>query len=78
MFRRILVANRGEVAARIIRACRELGKDGSVVAMLPIFMLGLLLAWTFHRTKTLAAPIAIHLTHNAVSIFLLLYSRLGA
>ena len=51
---------------------------GSRLAMLPIFLLGLLLAWSFHRTKTLAAPIAIHMTHNAMTIFCLLYQRVGA
>ncbi len=47
----------------------------SALAVLPIFLLGLLLAWAFHRTKTLAAPIAIHMTHNAITVFFLLRSR---
>ena len=31
MFQRILVANRGEIALRIIRACRELGIESIAV-----------------------------------------------
>src|SRR5438309_1737108 len=31
MFSRILIANRGEIALRIIRACREMGIDSVVV-----------------------------------------------
>jgi len=50
----------------------------SILAALPIFLLGLLLAWAYHRTKTLAAPIAIHMAHNAITIFYLLYQRVGA
>ena len=32
MFRRILIANRGEIALRIIRACKDLGIDIKVIA----------------------------------------------
>ena len=31
MFRRILIANRGEIAVRIIRACREVGLESVAV-----------------------------------------------
>ena len=31
MFKRILIANRGEIAVRIIRACRELGIESIAV-----------------------------------------------
>src|SRR5229473_8593441 len=31
MFRKILIANRGEIAVRIIRACREMGIPSTVV-----------------------------------------------
>ncbi len=47
----------------------------SVVALLPIFLLGLALAWIYQRTGNLLAPIAMHATVNGISVALALLMR---
>jgi membrane protease YdiL (CAAX protease family) len=47
----------------------------SVVAVVPIFLLGLALAWVYRRTGNLLAPIAMHATVNGISVALALLVR---
>ena len=47
----------------------------SAVALLPIFLLGLALAWIYRRTGNLLAPIAMHATVNGISVALALLMR---
>jgi membrane protease YdiL (CAAX protease family) len=47
----------------------------SLVAVLPIFLLGLALAWVYDRTRSLLAPIAMHLTVNGISVAIALLAR---
>jgi membrane protease YdiL (CAAX protease family) len=47
----------------------------SLVAVLPIFLLGLSLAWIYQRTGNLLAPIAMHATVNGISVALALLVR---
>ncbi len=47
----------------------------SVVSLLPIFLLGLALAWVYHRTGSLLAPIVMHATVNGISVALALLVR---
>lgn len=42
----------------------------SLVSLLPIFLLGLALAWVYRRTGNLLAPIAMHATVNGISVAL--------
>ncbi|HEX7067969.1 MAG TPA: type II CAAX endopeptidase family protein [Candidatus Limnocylindria bacterium] len=42
----------------------------SLLSLLPIFALGLMLAWIYDRTGTLVAPIAMHATVNGISVAL--------
>jgi membrane protease YdiL (CAAX protease family) len=48
---------------------------GSLVALLPIFGLGVGLALLYHRTRSLPASIAMHATFNAISVALVLAER---
>jgi membrane protease YdiL (CAAX protease family) len=47
----------------------------SLLSLLPIFLLGLALAWVYERTGNLLAPIAMHATVNGISVALALLVR---
>lgn len=47
----------------------------SLVTLLPIFLLGLALAWVYHRTGSLLAPMAMHVTVNGISVAVALLVR---
>jgi membrane protease YdiL (CAAX protease family) len=46
-----------------------------LVVLVPLFLLGLALAWLYERTNNLLAPIAMHATVNAISVVLALLVR---
>jgi membrane protease YdiL (CAAX protease family) len=41
-----------------------------VLGLLPVFLLGMLLAWTYHNSGSLWVPIIIHATNNTASVLL--------
>jgi len=47
----------------------------SLVSLLPIFLLGVALAWVYQRTGNLLAPIAMHATVNGISVAFALLVR---
>ena len=47
----------------------------SLVSLVPIFLLGLALAWIYDRTGNLLAPLAMHATVNGISVALALLVR---
>jgi len=47
----------------------------SLVALLPIFLLGLALAWVYHRSGSMLAPIAMHAVVNGISVAIALLVR---
>jgi membrane protease YdiL (CAAX protease family) len=47
----------------------------SLVAFVPIFLLGLALAWVYDRTNNLLAPIAMHVVVNGASVVIALLVR---
>jgi uncharacterized protein len=49
----------------------------SLVSLLPIFLLGLALAWVYQRTGSLLASIAMHATVNGISVIVALALRYG-
>jgi membrane protease YdiL (CAAX protease family) len=50
----------------------------SLVALVPIFLLGLALAWVYERTGSLLAPIVMHAVVNGISVAIALLVRFEA
>ena len=50
----------------------------SLASLLPIFLLGIALAWVYERTGNLLAPIVMHATVNGISVAAALALRFGA
>ena len=68
--------NVGRWPAIVLSAALFAAAHTSMAAFLPVFLLGLLLAWAFDHTETLVASMAIHLTHNTASVLWILFMRL--
>lgn len=51
--------------------------SGTLLVVLTVLPLGILLAWLYHRFKTLAAPMAAHATFNLINVVLLIMEAQG-
>ena len=69
------LAERGRRFAYIASALLFAAIHTSLISLLPIFLLGLALAWVYRRTRSLVAPIAMHATVNGISVTLALLVR---
>ncbi len=69
------LAERGRRFAYIGSAALFAVIHASLVSLLPIFLLGLALAWVYRRTGSLLAPIAMHAMVNGISVTIALLDR---
>jgi membrane protease YdiL (CAAX protease family) len=49
----------------------------NATAAVPIFLLGVMLGWLYARTRSLAAPVALHVCYNASSLVMMFLARGG-
>lgn len=62
----------GVVGGIILSAILFSAIHGNPLALVPIFVMGVVLAWTYERTGNLAAPIGIHCANNLLVVLLYL------
>ena len=67
LFRAYLVPRTGIILSSIIFGAVHLAY-GSVVEVVGVALVGMILAWIFRRSKSVAPCIAIHITYNLISI----------
>lgn len=65
----------GPVAGTMVCALVFAGAHGSMVALLPLFLLGLVLVQLYEKTGSIWAPISLHLCFNAATVLVQLAVR---
>jgi hypothetical protein len=65
----------GPVAGTMVCALVFAGAHGSMVALLPLFLLGIVLVQLYERTGSIWAPISLHLCFNAATVLVQLAVR---
>jgi len=63
------------VSALLSSAWFALGHIDSLGVVVSSFMMGVVIAWVYERTKSLWLPIAIHVITNSVSVLLLFFAQ---
>ena len=58
----------GPVWAAVVSSLLFMAAHLEPISFPPLFVLGLLLAWLYHRNGTLWAPILVHLSNNAIAV----------
>jgi membrane protease YdiL (CAAX protease family) len=61
------------ISSSLVFACAH----GSLTALLPLFLFGMLLSWIYERTGSLWAPIAAHFCFNGATVAYQLSARIG-
>lgn len=65
----------GAVCAALVSALVFSSAHASLVALLPLFLLGLLFVWLYEKTGSIWAPIALHFAFNSATVLLQLVAR---
>ena len=65
----------GPYWAALASALLFMGAHLEPIRFPPLFVLGLLLAWLYHRTRSLWSPILVHLMNNAIAVGVMISDR---
>ena len=63
-----LRARIGSRAAALLSSLLFAAVHGSLTALVPLFVLALVLCWVYERSGSLVAPVAVHMLNNATSL----------
>ena len=59
---------RSPIPAALLSSLLFAAVHGSLTALVPLFVLALVLCWVYERSGSLVAPVVVHMLNNATSL----------